>query len=402
MKNSKIQRTGEDVEDLVEKICTDMFFADFTVRSHEFFKPNGKIRESADILIPFRDTLLVFQVKSRLDLKHPTKRILKDWKRIERKIDKAVVQIKTVRRFIQSLKETTVLRTSRGLNTVFDPSCFKQTIGIVIFEIIGEEYLTEEERTTIYRGITHSRDIPTHVFIRQDFQTIAEWVDTVPDFVDYLNKRERLLNQDILSKWNREMDYLGAYLFMPKIIDDALAGECDHLTLDLWKFFQQDQVEMKRLKRKMEPSYIIDHIIERQHETIGYNQIVKKITSLNNSIHVGTQEMYEKVIQELASLTRSNRIELGRNLIEVRDKAKGKIKGWCRSLELKNLPSGKVFVLLAFEQPRVERLTSLLNYIDKIADKNEVLMVIGIATEAGSKPPASFDICMWERISNHC
>jgi len=230
MTESPTHRTGEDVEDLVEVICTDMFFADFTVRSHKFVKPGGKHLESADILIPFRDTLLVFQVKSRIDLTHPTNRTPVQWQRIERKISDAIVQIKTVKRFIQSLEEPTDLRTSRGLNTVFDPSRFKQTIGIVIFEIIGEEYLSEDERTTIYKGITHSRDIPTHIFTRQDFQAIAEWVDTVPDFVDYLNKREPLLNRGILSNLTSEMDYLGAYLLMPKMIDDALAGRCDHLT----------------------------------------------------------------------------------------------------------------------------------------------------------------------------
>lgn len=390
------QRTGQDVANLVEKICMGMFFADFTVRSPEFIKPSGKQLESADILVPFRDTLLVFQVKSRLDVTHPADRTPVQWARLRRNADKAVDQIKTIKRCIQSLTEPITLHTSRGINIPFNPGAIKHIIGVVIFDVIGEEHLSKDESTTIYRGITRSRDIPTHVFMRHDFEVIAEWVDTVPDFVEYLRKREQLLSLGILADLTSEREYLAAYVLMPKMIEDALSGKCDRLVLDLWEHFQRDETEVQRIKSIMRPGYVVDHIIERQHETIGYNHADIEGIALPNGIAAGTQETYEQIILELASLNRFERIRIGKNLIQVRQNAIEKPTGWCRVLQHQDRSSA--IVLLASEKSRANgRYIALLNYVDKMTEKNEVNKVIGIATEAGTHAPKSFDVCMWTR-----
>ena len=56
---------GKYAEDLVERICKRMFLADFTVRGQAFKKRAGVSKEAADVLVPFEDTLIAFQVKSK-------------------------------------------------------------------------------------------------------------------------------------------------------------------------------------------------------------------------------------------------------------------------------------------------------------------------------------------------
>jgi hypothetical protein len=46
-------RNGNEVEDLVEIICTKMFFSDFVVRNPTYAKSGGTEKEAADLLVPF-------------------------------------------------------------------------------------------------------------------------------------------------------------------------------------------------------------------------------------------------------------------------------------------------------------------------------------------------------------
>jgi hypothetical protein len=122
---------GKDIEDLVEKICTRMFFSDFTVRSQKFKNASKQEKEAADLLIPFDDVLLAIQVKTKIDNKPYSQKSKIDLARIENRIEDAVEQFKTIKRVIANsrLKE---LETTRGYKIPFDGKKFKKIIGIVV------------------------------------------------------------------------------------------------------------------------------------------------------------------------------------------------------------------------------------------------------------------------------
>ena len=91
-------RSGKDSEEIIELICTSMFYSDFVVRNPEYTKPSGKRIELADLLVPFGNTLLVFQVKSRSQVTIPNEKSEVEFQRLTNAIDEAVGQVKTIKR----------------------------------------------------------------------------------------------------------------------------------------------------------------------------------------------------------------------------------------------------------------------------------------------------------------
>jgi len=88
-------RKWQDVEDLVEIICTKMFFSDFVVRNPKFTKNGGVEKEAADLLVPFGKYLLTFQIKSKLEKKKASEKSDVDFNRITKIVGEAANQIKT-------------------------------------------------------------------------------------------------------------------------------------------------------------------------------------------------------------------------------------------------------------------------------------------------------------------
>ena len=95
---------GADVEDIVEQICKTAFLEDFVVRSPKFRKSNGQLKEVADILIPFGDTLLAIQIKSRTETRGGDQKTVIDFGRIEKTVEEGIAQLKTIRRLFNSPK----------------------------------------------------------------------------------------------------------------------------------------------------------------------------------------------------------------------------------------------------------------------------------------------------------
>lgn len=386
-----MKQPGDMIEDLVESICTSMFFADFTVRSPKFVKEGGKELEIGDILVPFGKHLLSIQVKTRQETTLPEERNAVDWERIQRKLEEAVEQLKNVNRFLEVAGDAT-LTTVRGVSIPFSSKKIERVLGVVVFDLIGEEEITSEERTTIFKGFVQRQEMPVHAFMRDDFEAIAEWVDTIPDFIEYLEKRQALMKRDILVSLTSEKELLAGFLLMPKVIDDALSGKCDYLVLDLWDHFQKDADEVQRLKAVVEPSYVVDEVIARQYESIGYDPETSNGVKLSDYGEHGTVSVYMKAITALASLKRAERTHIGKNLIEVRQKAVGKDTGWARGFALAE--EGKCIVLLATERRRDEGRTSVLHgyCLDNL--KKSFKAVIGIATEAEGAVSRSYDVCL--------
>ena len=50
---------GSSIEGVAENLCTRSFLADFTIRRPKYRKLNGQEKEAADVLIVFKETLLV-------------------------------------------------------------------------------------------------------------------------------------------------------------------------------------------------------------------------------------------------------------------------------------------------------------------------------------------------------
>ena len=81
---------GKRGEELVQTICTRMFFSDFTVTNPKYTKSDRNQKEAADILVPFRNVLIAFQVKSKEEKKLSGKTSV-DYGRITKKCEDGIL-----------------------------------------------------------------------------------------------------------------------------------------------------------------------------------------------------------------------------------------------------------------------------------------------------------------------
>ncbi|NOH01670.1 MAG: hypothetical protein HND47_06765 [Chloroflexi bacterium] len=235
-----IHNKGIEVEDLVEKICAKMFFSDFTVRSNKFKKANKKERETADILIPFDDVLVVVQVKTKLDKEPSSKKSENELNRIDRKIDKGIEQIKTIKRAIANSHFNEV-ETTRGYKIPFDGTKFKKMIGIVVLDLVSEDVSRPDETTTIINGFEIRHDMPIHIFKRNEFEIISTEIDTLPDFIRYIETREILFSRGLFAFPPLELSFLALYKVKPEDIQLAIQENSLVIIDDgYWDWYQKD------------------------------------------------------------------------------------------------------------------------------------------------------------------
>jgi len=277
------ENKGDEREDLVEEICTRMFFSDFTVRKPKFKKKNKKEGEAADLLIPFGEILLVIQVKSKSVLKRSSKKTSVDFQRINQTVEEGIEQLKTIKRALAH-EWLTELKTVRGYSIPFTCKQFKKLVGIVILDLIGEEVFPEDERTEISKGFLYQSDMPVHIFMRSDFETISSEIDTLPDFIEYLGMREIIYSRESFWFPLHELDFLVLYKTKPEVVLKAIANNTQiFIADDLWRHYQDKLSSIIRKRNYLsQPSYLIDIAIDELHKSVGFN-LVTDVTSTSTS-----------------------------------------------------------------------------------------------------------------------
>ncbi|MGD1153093.1 MAG: hypothetical protein ABR911_09505 [Syntrophales bacterium] len=393
--NTRISRTGYEVEDLVEEICKVMFLSDFVVRSPKYKKQSGKAKEAADFLVPFDNTLLAFQVKSKKEIKSSLEKSEVDFQRINATIEDGIKQLNTIRRALNAnlLLE---LKNAAGIRIPFNKESYSRLIGIVIIDLIGEEGFPYGERTEILNGYLHKFDIPIHIFMRDDFQEISTEIDTLPDFIDYVEKRGALYEKRALTPFTNELDLLGIFKTKPQLIDDCLNGKCDLLVISegIWESYRKKHktaIEKRNIDNI--PSYIIDDIIIELRSAIGYKPKIK-CPSKRNDFEQGSIEQYWQSITELSKLPRVIRRSLGQIFIEKMKKAKK--TGHGHSLIKYNEDSA--FVILCTGKKRQQRANAIYNLSAAAYCGLNAKKVIGVATEPFDAKARSFDVVLLDGV----
>jgi hypothetical protein len=396
--NTKVNR-GQEAEDLVEAICHKMFLADFTVRSPKFLK-TGRQKEAADFLVPFRKTLLAFQVKSKTETKSALEKDENDFKRIERKIFAGIDQLKTTKRALKAGRLKTV-KNGAGVVLPFEGDKNTNLIGVVILELFGEDRYGESEQTAIYNGYTFHNDIPAHIFTRQVFETISTEIDTIPDLVSYLTARQYFYDKGLLSRATHELDFLTLYKTQPDVITKCLRGEIGLIVItdDLWKGYRTQHVDsIKNRDYRNRPSLLIDEVIKWLHTSIGYDP--GSGDSVGGSEHSqGSVQDYYETIFELSCIPRLPRRIIGEKFLEKLIKADKVGHGH----SVIQISSDTAVVVLATDRPRKERRQGMYNFSAVAYCGLGLKKIISIATEPLSVPERSYDVMVLTnvRFDNH-
>lgn len=365
-----------DSEDLVEEICCMSFFADFTVRSPKYLKACGLEREVADLLVPVRDTLYVFQVKSMLHRAAVSDAIREQ--RAQARIDKAIKQFHSLGEAIRSRPKTRVV-SSRGIEFEIDFKAMKHIYLLVVFDLRSEADGSSIANIRIGGSCFHGYPIPLHILTRREFEAIATECDTIPDFSAYLDFREFLHHAGYVHEDADPLDVLALFQFRrAKALEVLEKRQLLPFRIDgLWlKCITRHKDAIIARYLSLEPSYLIDLVIEQLHTSIGYHPPVTEKVRKRLGLPTGSVGTYRQIIETLTLLNREDRCVAGQMLqrkMEIAAHAVGSFGG----IVLPNQSLGVVF--LASQHDRAERSELLAGVSIAFMGTAAVDTVIGIA-----------------------
>lgn len=137
---------------------------------------NGDKKEICDLMIIFNSVLIIISVKN-YEFKG------NHFRYFNNTIEKAVKQIHGACRTLFSAKEVQIKHPDKEIE-IFPREQIKKVFRIVI-------NLGEGVKFYPFNQTTKNDDYVT-LFDKDSFQTIIDQLDTIPDFIDYLEKREKL------------------------------------------------------------------------------------------------------------------------------------------------------------------------------------------------------------------
>jgi hypothetical protein len=367
-------------EDLVVEICDRLFFRDFVVRNPKFRKESGLEKEAADVLVLDDETLLVVQVKGK-EIRTPGSDV--EMGRLSKAIDEGIRQVKTLGRAVKAGQLTHVV-SLRGIEIPLAAQNNPRVVGMVVVDITNESDIPAELRPAILAGFDRVGSTPAHVFLRSTFEVLAKELDTLPDFLGYLDTREKFIERGVLNALTEELDFLALYKTNAPMIQEVLDRKIDLLLISegTWDEHLKSDAEMRN-KRDIanQPSYLIDGMIDFFHSALGGRRP-------DDDVPPATVEAYFATISELGRLNRVERRVMGEKIVE--KLAAAQTKGIAYGIMADPAKKTAMF-FLSTSKPRAERIVAVQNVTRAVAVHIGAQRVLGIATEPEGVRERTFD-----------
>ena len=212
---------------------------------------NGNNKEICDLLILFRDILIIISVKNH--------NYNGDYEKYKRKvIDKSSSQLNgAYRKLFTTQKAMHIMHPDREVE-LFEPDKYKQIYKLTIN--VGEQF----EYYELGEQIENKGFI--NILNKDTFEVIIQELDTIKDFVEYLNARERLLmSGKLLDVKCQEKDLLAKFLTNARRFPiDYGSSEFKEMISNLegaWaNYALSNKVKLKREANKV--SYFIDDLVQ--------------------------------------------------------------------------------------------------------------------------------------------
>ncbi|AQX90590.1 MULTISPECIES: hypothetical protein [Elizabethkingia] len=288
---------GDEGENFVNEIAYKSFFKYWCYPGPKY--ENGDKKEICDLLIVFNDICIIFSVKN-YEFKGNHIRYFNNT------IEKAVRQLNGAYKTLFKKDKVEIKHPNRDVEE-FPRNQIKKIFKIIINLGEGVDFY-DITRTQ------NNSDFIT-IFDKETFQTIAEELDTIPDFIDYLEKRELLfknktvqvispnlsrdlnendhkyLNENIensIKIIGTEKDLL-AYFFtnvrsFPKVITDN--SEKNYMVINIegaWEIFKNSPNAIKKefadLSSYFVDEFVMNEILNRKEPLM--EEIAKELLSLN-------------------------------------------------------------------------------------------------------------------------
>lgn len=290
---------GNFGENLVNQLAFDTYLDYWCYPNPKF--ENGNKKEICDLLIVFNNVCIIFSVKN-YEFKGNHKRYFNNT------IEKAVKQINGAYKTLFT-NEKVVIKHPYKNEIIFPKDKIDKVYRIIINLGEGIQFYNLERTTQNQDFIT--------IFDKDTFTTILKELDTIPDLIDYLDKREILFkNKDVkilpgpndeldiqsfddfaeLFKSNNdkasimisgtEKDLLSYFIKNTRNFPEAISGNYDGSVIIIdgeWEKFKSiDKVKRKTEEDKI--SYFVDKFVKNEILTSNYHykdDIARELLSLN-------------------------------------------------------------------------------------------------------------------------
>jgi gamma-glutamylcyclotransferase (GGCT)/AIG2-like uncharacterized protein YtfP len=342
---------GKNAEEFIHELSKKTFFEDWCYLNPKFF--DGK--ELCDVLILFEDILIIWQIK---DLK------LKKGKYDKGEVEKNLRQLCGAKRMLLEAKKPINLVNSKREET-FSPEKIKKVYLISALVGEGEDYYSFAEL---------KKENQIHTFTRKFSEIVLEELDTIKDFIRYLEEKEKLISKNTkINISGGEEEFLSYYLRNEKSFSELFKAGLIIISEGLWEDFQKKE-EYKLKKEEDKISYIWDEIIRFSH-SCGEN--------------------YEIVAQELAKPDRFERRQLSKAFFDackIADKQK-EMNVFRRFVKMEGITF--CFMMKDGDREIRRNLLQATSFVSRGLNP-ENNKVLGIATEMTNSPLRSYDFCLMD------
>ncbi len=348
------QLKGKKAEDAINELASKSFLREWCYPNPK--KHDGK--EICDLLIWFDDTVIIMQVK---DIKFKEG---KEGSYTKKAFEEPITQLLGAERYLFKVGKDIKLTNIYGHTAKFEPNTIDKIHRLVISvgdgEIPFDPFRKEKEKYI-------------HVFDRA-IVTFMNELDTIPDFCDYLQKKEELLSssktpQIVLSS---ETDLLAEFIDSDRSFKRL--SSLDYVTFDDNVWDGVSNSDWYQSKKEADPiSYFWDHLID--------------------IAHTCPESEYREVAKELSRLDRFDRRAASQFFLNAHTKALENKRALRRIFPMKQ--AVYVFVFSPYEMERGYRKAQLGAACYIVRDKyNDGRKIIGIATETGTNALRSYDFCL--------
>ncbi len=384
---------GDETEHLIGKIAESIVLRDFVIRNPKFKKQSGKEKELTDILVPFGESIISIQAKSKVvDIDKTTPEVIDG--RIQKIIDDAVGQLAITRKKVNEGK-VYHYKNTHGIEVPLDSPNVKDIHGLVLVNI----YDQDNAHIRVKSSFTYQHGMGIHILDVADFYAISSEIDTIPDLIDYLSVRTKLFKEDKITPDTNELDFLTVYKTKPDLIQEVLNDENGHLVIlpGVWDEYQSGSAEaIKKRNELNRASYLVDMTINDMSKSIGYSPVEKNPVTGEGMVP-GNAEDYWTVISELSKMKRLDRRIFGEKMKEKMEKANDPKyrEGYCVLMT----KSDEAILFYSTDlNDRHERLSRLATLAGTAYAAKDLRQIVAIATEPMTGHGRSFDVVAYKDV----
>jgi len=286
---------GHLAEEFIAKLCSNAFQQDFT-----FKNPIIIDKELCDVLIILQDKAIIWQIKSLKE---------KDGVIKTKEVEKAIRQCAGAMRKMKSL-QSILLKNVAEEEKILDLTNINEYHLIVAIEDGIPNY---------HEIVVQDKDYMVNMFFSPFTRFALKYLNTVPDLLDYLTKKENLLKGKEIMIRGGEENLLAHFLGHGRSIGKLENPKYSSIFFadnDLATKFEEREEVVLRLEEEKTYSTLTDFLIRKRRESISSRNDVGTSQAINDlvlSLFLNMNSLEKRMFGKLYQESAQNAFEISEN-----------------------------------------------------------------------------------------